>query len=331
MGRSEFINQHNVSKQPLSISNLGRSIKDDLTKLGVSIIHGFPMDGFDLYNELAQLIITKPMTYTGGNNSREDIGAGALSVGTEPPEVDVAAHNEMSYWYQYPEVIMFGCKQSPNGRGPTVIANNYEVTKDILSTTMGQKFKTLGVKYIRNFYDQNAKEECRNRPSLRSWQDAFSCESKTEMTKICQDKQWDYQFSTNDDLTIAYKMRAFEFDPALNENLFFVTIGCHGCSFDHWAPFNKLENGQRPYHITFGDDTELTSEDIVIFQKILDKHSIPIFWETGKILVLDNRRYTHARPPFRPDPDKPRVIGVKIGNPVDRSGIQPSTPFFSQK
>ncbi|NRA45482.1 MAG: TauD/TfdA family dioxygenase [Oligoflexales bacterium] len=327
--KSESLRQHVVTNQPLMISNLSRKITGDLISHGVSIVHSFPMNDFTKFNELAQSVITYPMNYKGGTNSREDLGGGTLSVGTEPPDVDVPAHNEMSYWHRYPEIIMFGCKQCPDGKGPTVIANNLDITKDILSTSVGRKFKEQGVKFIRNFYNEDSKQHGHSETCLRSWQQAFGCSNKSAMIKLCEKENWGYSFTEKDDITISYKLPAFEFDPALNENLFFVPIGCHGYAFDHWAPYNSLENHRRPYHLTYGDGSELSTDDINTIEQINDAHGIPIFWENGKILIVDNRRYTHARPPYKADPMKPREIGVRIGNPIERYGQREITKLFS--
>ena len=53
---------------------------------------------------------TKVRVYEGGAGSRFDMGAGVLSVGTEPAHLNIGQHSEMAYWPHYPQYVMFECR-----------------------------------------------------------------------------------------------------------------------------------------------------------------------------------------------------------------------------
>ena len=314
-----FINYNDFYDTSLEyrIGMIANKLKQMVYDYGYGIVINLPIDQFKTFAAVSALALKEEMTYTGGNNARENIGSGALSVGTEPPHVDVAPHNEMSYWTEYPEYILFCCENAPKGKGPTVISDNKLVTNDLLKTSLGKKFLDLGVTYVRNFHDA-----CSNKsiPSLRSWQEAFGYQSKAEVKSLCENKGWEYSFSSKGNLKIIYTLPAFEFDPELKRNIFFTTSGCHGRSFKDWEPFNQLDLMDCPYHLLFGDGSEISDSELILLDKIFAKYSLPIYCEAGMLAMLHNRKFTHARPPFVPDPVQKRVIGVKFGNRVERFG-----------
>ena len=54
---------------------------------------------------------------------------------------------------------------------------------------------------------------------------------------------------------------------------------------------------------------------------VANASSFPLYWESGKVALLDNRRFTHARPQFELSAGETRQLGVVLMNPVERRGI----------
>ncbi|MGS2716979.1 TauD/TfdA family dioxygenase [Eionea flava] len=297
------------------------TVERSIVEKGAAIIENYPMPTMIEFSHLAADVIKPLMTYSGGTNSREDLGGGALSVGTEPPHVDVASHNEMSYYFSYPERVMFGCLKCPHERGPTVIADNHQVTIDMLQTAVGQKLWQHGVTYIRNFHNAACDED---QISLRSWQEAFGVQTAAELIQLCNDMGWTHEFNSHGSVRISYTLPAYEFDPVLQQNLFFTSLGNHGIAFDHWAPFNTLPYDERPYHITYGNGDPIPMADLDCFTRVFSMHEIPVHWKAGKVAILDNRRYTHARPVFTLHEGEKRVLGVQMGMKTTRLGQKES-------
>lgn len=296
-----------------------KEIKDSFRKYGYVIIKNIDTREFSEFSYLSSLFFDKGMDYFGGTNSRENLGNGVLSVGTEPPSVPVDAHNEMSYWNTYPEIIMFACKSCPPNTGATVIADNHAVSRDILKTAVGKKFQKFGVNYIRNFTDHNS---CGKNPGLKSWQQTFGYEDKDSLISYLNRAGIHHEFSADGGLRVSYQLPAYEYDPIVQTNLLFVSTGNHGRAFDLWAPFNQLENKARPYHLQYGDGSELSRQDLEDIDAIFSLYSMPINWLPSMAAIIDNRRFTHARPVFTPNPSIPRELGVQIGNQVSRIGIR---------
>ena len=51
-------------------------------------------------------------------------------------------------------------------------------------------------------------------------------------------------------------------------------------------------------------------------------HSLPIFWKSGWIAILDNERLTHARPSFTLQEGETRKLGAMMGIPKNRIGAK---------
>ena len=265
----------------------------------------------------ADLIGSTAMEYTAGTNSRSKLGGGVLTVGTEPPFVDVAAHNEMSYSKEYCGRIMFGCLAIPSRGGATVIADNRAVTESMLATPTGQRILREGITYIRNFYDADRPGSL---PSLRSWQEAFGVDNRGELRAMCRTRSWDLEERSDGSVRVSWTHPGYEYDPLSGSDLLFTSIGNHGVAFDGWQPYQSLPNDERPYHLTFGGGGEFSREDLDEFNRIFNEHGQPIPWEPEMVAVLDNLWWTHARPPYELPAGEQRRIGVKILDPVNRRG-----------
>lgn len=290
---------------------------------GAAIIDDAPLTELGLLKQWC-LNIGTPMDYQGGTNVRQNKGNDVLSVGTEPPWANVATHNEMSYAYTYPERFVIGCKSAPHGIAPTVVGDNVLMTELLLELPLGKKLQSLGVRYIRNFYDATSAPN--NSHLFSSWQNVFNTEDPDEIAERAQsrlsgDQSCNLCWQADGGLRLTYNAPAFEYDPTLKQNLCFVSIGNHGYWFRQWPPFNTMPNIERPFHLQFGDGSEFTETELEQMAKIGNASSFPIYWVPGRIALLDNRRFTHARPKYTLPEGAKRELGVVLLNPVKRLGM----------
>ena len=266
----------------------------------------------------AERLGLQQMDYTGGTGHREPMGAGVLSVGIEPHYTNIEPHCEMSFWNYYPRYILFGCVEIPATGGETEIADNRRVTEDIRETETGQRIFEKGIRYIRNFADADS-PDCI--PSTKSWQEAFEFSDWGELENFCDEKDWQLLRREDGSAQVSYSEVGFEYDPRTGTNLLFTSMARLGRAFDDWPPYNGLPNNQRPYHVTYADGTEFSSEDLDTLERIFARHSIPIPWQPGDIAVLDNITWPHARPPYQLLRGEQRRIGVLVSEPVQRQRI----------
>lgn len=266
----------------------------------------------------AEFIGAPQMEYRYGAGFRTPQGAGVLSVGNEPPHTPVEPHNEMAYWSFYPRRILFGCERIPARGGETVIADNRRVTEDLLPTGVGRKILARGIRYVRNFSDRD-RPDCI--PSTKHWQDNFGFDSRAELERYCAEMNWNLRQRDDGSVQVTYPEQGYEYDPVSGTDLLFTSMTRLGRAFDDWPPFDRLPGDQRPYHLTYGDGSEFSSDDLATMDAVFARYSIPIPWRPGDIAILENIAWTHARPRYELAAGEERLIGVLISEPVERRRI----------
>lgn len=315
-----FENHKDLNMRDLS-QILIRRLNDD----GIIIIRNTALHSASDIDRWANLWGPADMDYTGGTNKRKRIG-NIMTVGNEPPHMNVAAHNEMSYSYYdiYPKIFMLGCVAAPQRKGQTIFADNKGLTEDLLKSEVGQKFMHHGVRYYRNYYNKSISQQAST--GLHSWQDAFGTQKRQDVENTLKHYDIDMiQWLDNGALRFSYLKPAYEWDDISKENLSFLSTGNHGYWFRNWHPFCDLPNKARPHHLTFGNGEELTEEDLKIITDITIDHSLEHHWQAGDLVVLDNLRFTHGRKPFKLEAGEKREIYVAMRHPTKRQGIKGRT------
>ncbi|MEM6603354.1 MAG: TauD/TfdA family dioxygenase [Pseudomonadota bacterium] len=297
-------------------------IRNRMNSDGIVIVKNANLKKSADIEEWANIWGSKQISYAGGTNSRESMGGSVLTVGTEPPHINVAAHNEMSYTYYdlYPRIFMLGCVTAPRNKGETIFADNVGITEALLKSRVGKKFYTHGVRYVRNYF--NADDPAQAPTGLHHWQGAFNTTKKFLVERSLRKKNVDhFEWFKNGSLRFSYYKPAFEWDEILNMNLAFVSIGNHGYWFRNWEPYCTLPDDMRPHHMTFGNGDPLTEEDIQELVFLTIENSLEHQWEDNDLVILDNLRFTHARKPFRLESDEKREIYVAMRLPRQRHGF----------
>jgi hypothetical protein len=243
------------------------------------------------------------------------MGAGVLSVGTEPAHTNIDPHSEMSYWHYYPQYIMFGCEVAPQTGGETVIASNERVTSELENTSTGKKIFETGIRYVRNYSDQDNPDSL---PSTKSWQDEFNCTEWDELERQCAERGCQLERKPGGSAKIWWQEQGFEFDKKTGKHLLFTSMARLGRAFDDWPPFSDLDNEDRPYHVTFADGSEFDEQDLSNLDNAFARFTIPIKWQPGDIAVLENIAWTHSRPPYHLKPGEERKIGILVSNHMPR-------------
>lgn len=84
--------------------------------------------------------------------------------------------------------------------------------------------------------------------------------------------------------------------------------------------FDGVGPRHRPLSITFGDDSELSEEDVRTFIDVYDHHGFPLNWEQGDVAVVCNYRFAHGRPNYTLEEGEKRELGVVLGAKYTRVG-----------
>jgi len=267
------------------------------------------------------------MEYKGGSNWRNHIEPNVYDTGA-PKESWIHYHHEMAYVGASPSSIGFCAKTAlPNGRGATYVSDQVQATDELLQTDFGRKMKDKGICYTRCLTDEvHYKDQEQSEFDVYNhWQKSMGTQDPETAEKVANERglqvQWDMAHPRYGRyMKTKFYCDVYEYCPQLDKNLLFASVADHWMWFDTWPGVKLLPNEERPLKITYGDDTEMTQDELKQFVDIYDKYGIPINWAVGEIAVMCNYRWAHGRPIYHLEEGESRELGVVLGGVFDRIG-----------
>ncbi|MFK8024152.1 MAG: TauD/TfdA family dioxygenase [Ilumatobacter sp.] len=280
---------------------------------------------------VAKMVVDAEMTYDGGANPRDNIAPNVYEVGA-PLSAWLHYHHEMAYVGRSTRVIAFLAKSvlpqpadDPTAsrgasRGATFVSDSMQATDRLMSTELGRKLKALGVCYHRNLTDRDAFLDRPEFGVYNHWQKSFGTDDPDLAATKARDQRLAVEWGPNRLLRTRYYCSAFEYFPQLGRNLLYSSLADHGIWFDTWPLVQHLPYEERPLHMTFGDDSEISAEEIREWLDLYDDFGMPIDWKRGDVGVICNYRWAHGRPGVSLGDDERRELGVVLGDQYDRCG-----------
>ncbi len=277
----------------------------------------------------AKLIIDAEMPYDGGANPRDDIAPNVYEIGA-PLAAWLHYHHEMAYVSRSTQVIAFLAQDtlpvpadgSPS-RGATFVSDSIAATDHLLTTEFGQKLRELGVCYHRNLTDRDQFVDRTEYGVYNHWQKSFGADDaqEAELRAISQGLQ--VEWADQRMMKTRYYCSAFEYFPRLDRNVLYSSLADHGMWFDTWPLVQHLPYDDRPLHMTFGDDSEISDAERREWLDLYDSFGSPINWRSGDVAVICNYRFAHGRPGIRLGDGEARTLGVVLGDQYERVGERP--------
>lgn len=273
--------------------------------------------------EVARYALPGEMEYEGGSNPRGALDANVFEVGA-PLSAHLHYHHEMAYVGKSTTSLAFLCKTALPGRGSTFFSDNIAATDELLATPFGQRLKERGVCYHRTLTDREAFADRMEVGVYNHWQLSMGTDDPAEAEAFAQERGLLTEWGPDRLLRTRYYADAFEYDPTTGRNLLYSSVADHGMWFDSWPLVMHLPYAERPLHLTYGDDTEFSREDLEQFVAVYDAHGIEVDWRVGDVAVFDNYRFAHGRPGIDLAPGESRQLGVLLGPRFDRVGQLPT-------
>jgi len=323
----------NMMDGPKGNHQLARRMRKVFDEVGLVLLRGNREMGNNLeaMKLWAEFIFPSLSQYEAGANARKGIIPNVYEIGA-PKEAWLHFHHEMAYVNESVNGIAFCCREAIEDpqdplRGATFVSENFGATDDILATEFGQKLKNKGICYIRCLTN---KERYKNMDGVYNhWQYSFMTDCPKEAEKRAIAKGLEVEWGENGYMKTKCYISGFEYHPASKRNLLYSAIADHSCWFDQWPtvmekPYMKTFDGateeERPLAITFGDDSEMTREELQLFVDVYENHGIPLAWEKGDIAAICNYRFAHGRLPYDLADGEQRELGVILGQMYKRLG-----------
>jgi len=310
-------------------------------KSGLLLLRKTGLTDVSAMKKLADIIVSQTMTYEGGANSRrgieQKVAKNVYDTGA-PYSAHLHYHHEMAYVGESVRQVAFMCTKAPrNGNGASYVSDGVKSTEALLATPFGQKLKKLGVCYVRCLTDRDQyKDQEKGWNGMdevgvyNHWQQSFGVETQEEVEQLASRRGLQVEWGANRYCKTKYYTSAFEFFPELDRNLLYSSLADDAIWFDAWPGVMQLPTmptyesaspNERPLKLLFGDDTEMTREELQLFLRVYDQFGMPITWDNvGDIAVMCNFRWAHGRPSFSLEEDEEREIGVVLGPMFKRGG-----------
>ena len=256
------------------------------------LFRGFGIETVSKFQGLLASLGADLLEYSERSTPRSTV-EGRVYTSTEYPNShEIPMHNENSYSAKWPRRILFCCLQPAQQGGATPIADSRAVYAGI-DESIRRTFLEKKVMYLRNF----------GQGVDLSWQDAFQTEERQKVEAYCRSSGISYQWFDNGNCLHTHQVRpaALSYLPT-GERVWFNQA--------HLFHISSLEPSLRrslsalfsedrlPRHACYGDGSPIEDEILEEIRGVYERLRMPVEWQKGDVLLLDNLFYAHGRFPF---------------------------------
>ncbi len=288
----------------------GERLRERLLSSGAILFRGF---GIGSAEELAALQpeMGAPMRYIGGDSPRTKLHASAkheIYTSTEAPaSVRLPLHNEMSYLEVQPRLLWLACVKAATHGGETVLADGRGIVA-ALDADVRERFERHGVRYRCGFRGPNGALAALDNVAKinKSWMEAFETTDRSVVEEECRQQNAAFEWSSAGHLTIETLRPATTHHPVTGELVWFNQAHVFRLSARYLGRLRYAlarrffaAVGLVPHDASFGDGSAITDDVIDHLFDVLDAHTVPVRWQPGDVVLVDNVLCMHGREPFR--------------------------------
>lgn len=267
------------------------TLRRKLLHHGGILFRGFDVGSVDRFEELSEVLSGDLMDYTYRSTPRREV-SGRVYTSTEyPADQSIPMHNEMSYSRQWPLRIAFFCAVAADEGGATPIADSRRVYQEI-DPEVREKFAERGVLYVRNYS-----------PDLDiPWQEVFQTDDKAGVERFCEREGIEIEWREGGALRTRQVCQGVASHPETGEDVWFNQAHLfHVSRLDpDLARTLIAERGEEglPRNTYYGDGTPIEPEALAEIERVYGELSLPVDWQPGDLVLLDNMLAAHGRHPF---------------------------------
>lgn len=297
-------------------------LRQVLVEHGGILIRGLGINDTEQFGRVVDAIGLEPMPYLRGTTPRSRLARDIYTSTDATHFLPIPLHNEMSYTWPAPAMILFACQTPATRGGATPLADMAKVTSEIPNDIRAE-FEERGIQYT-----QYVPEKPR-RFVKRTWADMFETQSRDQVEEICAERGIAVSWLPNGTVRLRNSRPAVLQHPVTGEKVWFNQAHIFHHSFwSHilrarrpvaamvmkgFVAWHRLlrHEGRYPYDAAFGDGGEIPTRTMEIVRDVLERQTRRFEWQRGDLVILDNLRMGHARDPYYGE----RSIMAALGNP----------------
>lgn len=268
-------------------------LDDLLRKYKAILFRGFNLKNAEDFDSFVEATNYQGMAYLGGAAVRTQLTSRVFTANESPSTEKIPFHHEMAQTPSPPTHLFFFCEVAATTGGETPILPSTEIYKQmyIKYPEFMEKLENVGVKYIRVMPEEDDPTSAIG----RGWKSTFLTDSKegAEAGLVSLGSTWEW-LPDGSLKTITAVLPAVRIDSGpnrSNEKTFFNSVVA---AFSGWNDSRNI--GERA--VVFGDDSLCDRDVMYDILHCMDEMSVAFKWQSGDVLVLDNRTAMHSRRPF---------------------------------
>ncbi|MEO1049767.1 MAG: TauD/TfdA family dioxygenase [Bacteroidota bacterium] len=270
-------------------------LEEDLHTSGAILVRGIAIEDIQGFEQVTQSMSPKFLDYVDGNSPRTKL-SGSVYTSTEyDPSHYITLHNELSYSNKWPGKLYFSCIIPAATGGETPIADGRKIIAQMDSGLLAD-IESRKVRYIRNLHGGQGFGP--------SWQDTFETENREAVEQICQEREIEFHWKEDGGIRVEHIRDGIITHPKTGEKVWFNQIDQFHASHLEEEIYETLmlmydgDEEAMPMNVTFGDGTPITKEQVTSIKEAIDKVTVPVKWQKGDLLIIDNVMACHGRWPY---------------------------------
>jgi alpha-ketoglutarate-dependent taurine dioxygenase len=286
-----------------------------LDRHGAVLFRGFAVVGLDAFADVAGALAGPAVAHLERSTPRTRLAPDVYTSTDYPADQHIPPHNEDSYRRDPPARLVFGCRVPAATGGSTVLADCRAVLARIDPAVVAT-FRARGVAYRRTYH-----------PGLGpSWQEAFQTADPRAVDTYCRERGIATRWHGS-------TLSTWQPGPAV------VTHARTGEDvwFNHAAMFHVSRLGPDlaaallaqygddllPTQSSHADGTPLDPAALAGIREAYAAESVPVRWEAGDVLLVDNVLVAHGREPYT---GRREVVVSMAGSAGEPRPSSPSSP-----
>jgi hypothetical protein len=287
-----------------------------LVRHGHLLVRGLGLTGpgefAEVRDALVERVADQPREET---TPRTVLGEGVFSATDLPAPHTIRLHNEDSYSTVFPGLLLFACVTPARTGGATTVADSRQVRAG-LPDALVEGFRRRGWSVTRTF----------SAGVGLTWQQAFGTDDPAEVEDYCRRARVGTTWLPDGRLRTVAVRPATVRHPVSGEELWFN----HVAVFSEWTldPEHRALLVEAfgadglPQNTAYGDGGPVHPDDVAVLNRAYDAATVPVRWERGDLLLVDNLLSSHGRTPYTGR----REVLVALGDPVRVEDVAPGGP-----
>lgn len=302
------------------------AIEDRIYGHGGILLRGFScLKEASDFQRVLDILCPHLLDYVGGSAPRKAVRGRIMTTSELPGNCSVPLHQEMAYTNNGPDRVAFFCEIPAPVGGETTVGDMRKVTRRI-NPALIQRFEDhKGMRIRRNLAPP---DKVASRPGIpRAWTVAFGTDDRGEVDEIVKRSGWQNKWLDDGSMELWQEIRpALCTHPRTGERIWynqlhrFTPIGllkrAEQDGHEEMVRGLKAAMSEAPHLLdqTFhGDGTPVADEDVVQIFDILAEETVPVQWQRGDVIILDNILVSHGRTRFSGDR---KILTALIRTPV---------------